>query len=83
MLPILKENEIVNSDALIATEKFKNHPPRYTEASLVKKLEEQEIGRPSTYASIISTIQKRNYVIKEDRPGVKREFREVKLDMKT
>lgn len=83
MLPILKENEIVNSDTLIATEKFKNHPPRYTEASLVKKLEEQEIGRPSTYASIISTIQKRNYVIKEDRPGVKREFREVKLDMKT
>jgi DNA topoisomerase-1 len=43
MLPLLNKDEIVNSDSFIATEKFKNHPPRYTEASLVKKLEEQEI----------------------------------------
>jgi DNA topoisomerase-1 len=43
MLPALQENEIITSESFIATEKFKNHPPRYTEASLVKKLEEQEI----------------------------------------
>jgi DNA topoisomerase-1 len=68
MLPLLKEGEKLTDQQIIATEKFKNHPPRYTEASLVKKLEEQGIGRPSTYAPTISTIQKRNYVVKEDRP---------------
>jgi DNA topoisomerase-1 len=44
---------------ILAGERFKNHPPRYTEASLVKKLEELGIGRPSTYAPTISTVQKR------------------------
>jgi DNA topoisomerase-1 len=68
MLPPLKEGEKLEDMKIVATEKFKNHPPRYTEASLVKKLEEQGIGRPSTYAPTISTIQKRNYVVKEDRP---------------
>lgn len=67
MLPKLVEGEMLENQLIKATEKFKNHPPRYTEASLVKKLEEQGIGRPSTYAPTISTIQKRNYVVKEDR----------------
>jgi DNA topoisomerase-1 len=78
-LPPLKEGEKVVDQIIKATEKFKNHPPRYTEASLVKKLEEQGIGRPSTYAPTISTIQKRNYVVKEDRPGKERGFKEYTL----
>ena len=82
MLPLLEKNDNLISNSFVATEKFKNHPPRYTEASLVKKLEEQEIWRPSTYASIISTIQKRNYVVKEDRPWNKRDYRELTLNMK-
>ena len=79
MLPPLKEGEQLEDQTIKATEKFKNHPPRYTEASLVKKLEEQGIGRPSTYAPTISTIQKRNYVVKEDRPGKERAFKEYTL----
>ncbi|MCF7834837.1 type I DNA topoisomerase [Candidatus Gracilibacteria bacterium] len=80
ILPKLTEGEILNPTQIIATQRFKNHPPRYTEASLVKKLEEQGIGRPSTYAPTISTIQKRGYVIKEDRPGEKREYIEFILE---
>jgi len=79
MLPALKEGEHLKDQIIKATEKFKNHPPRYTEASLVKKLEEQGIGRPSTYAPTISTIQKRNYIVKEDRPGKERVFIEYSL----
>ena len=76
MLPVLNKGDPVYSDTIYATEKFKQHPPRYTEASLVKKLEEQGIGRPSTYAPTISTILKREYVVKEDRPWKKRNYLE-------
>ncbi len=74
MLPSMKANDNLNYTEIKATQKFTYHPPRYTEAALVKKLEELGIGRPSTYAPTISTVQKRGYVVKEDRDGVKRNF---------
>ena len=74
MLPAMKVGEKMNYSNVSATEKFTHHPPRYTEASLVKKLEELGIGRPSTYAPTISTVQKRNYVVKEDREGKPRNY---------
>lgn len=74
MLPPMKVGEKLKYNEVTSTQRFTHHPPRYTEASLVKKLEELGIGRPSTYAPTISTIQKRNYVVKEDREGVKRGY---------
>lgn len=68
---------------MVAQEKFTQQPYRYTEATLVKKLEELGIGRPSTYAPIISTIQKREYVVKEDRPGFSRGFVQIVLKNNT
>ncbi len=82
LLPPLKKNQVLDLDFMEATERFTNHPPRFTEASLVKKLEELGIGRPSTYAPTISTIQKRTYVIKEDRDGKEREYDYLKLKSK-
>src|SRR6185312_8186827 len=64
---------------MTATETFSRHPPRYTEASLVKKLEELGIGRPSTYAPTISTVQKRGYVVKEERMGKERPYDVIRL----
>ncbi|MDP4282906.1 MAG: type I DNA topoisomerase [Bacteroidota bacterium] len=78
-LPPLSFNQQLDFEEMTATEKFTRHAARYTEASLVKKLEELGIGRPSTYAPTISTIVKRNYVEKRDKEGVQREVRIVKL----
>ncbi|MEI6185253.1 MAG: type I DNA topoisomerase, partial [Bacteroidota bacterium] len=74
VLPPLKVGEVLELREMMATEKFTRPAARYTEASLVKKLEELGIGRPSTYAPTISTIVKRNYVEKRDKEGVKRTY---------
>jgi DNA topoisomerase-1 len=79
MLPPLSVGQLLNLAEMKATERFARPQPRYTEASLVKKLEEKGIGRPSTYAPTISTILKRNYVVKEDREGVERAYVELTL----
>ncbi|HON18870.1 MAG TPA: type I DNA topoisomerase [Salinivirgaceae bacterium] len=80
MLPPIKIGQPLTALSIEALEKFSHHPPRYTEASLVKKLEDLGIGRPSTYAPTISTIIQRKYVIKADRPGEKREINHIKLE---
>jgi DNA topoisomerase-1 len=67
-------------NSMVASQRYTSPPPRYTEASLVKKLEELGIGRPSTYAPTISTIQNRGYVTREDRPGGKRQIRILTLE---
>ena len=69
LLPCLPEGTILTLELCEASQHYTQHPPRYTEASLVKKLEDLGIGRPSTYAPTISTILKREYIIKEDREG--------------
>jgi DNA topoisomerase-1 len=74
LLPPLAKGQELFLKELAATERFSRPPARYTEASLVKKLEELGIGRPSTYAPTISTIQNRGYVVKEDKDGKKRDF---------
>jgi DNA topoisomerase I len=79
MLPPLTVGQILDLNNMKARQTFTRNPPRYTEASLVKKLEELNIGRPSTYAPTISTVQKRGYVLKEDRPGVERKLQELTL----
>ncbi len=71
VIPPVKKGMPLYYNIITATQKFTTPPPRYTEASLVKKLEELGIGRPSTYAPTISTIQNRGYVSREDRPGRK------------
>ncbi len=79
MLPPLTIGQNLDLDLMKGTERFTRPPARYTEASLVKALEEKGIGRPSTYAPTISTIIKREYVVKEDREGRERTFREMIL----
>ncbi|MCM8569347.1 type I DNA topoisomerase [Gramella jeungdoensis] len=79
MLPALKENQPLNNEYITATERFTRPPYRYTEASLVKKLEELGIGRPSTYAPTISTIQTRNYIEKGSVDGTERNYVQFKL----
>ncbi len=79
MLPAMAINEVVTNNYLVATERFSRPPYRFTEASLVKKLEELGIGRPSTYAPTISTIQNRNYVEKGTVDGKERQYRLLTL----
>ena len=79
MLPPLTIGQQLPLNEMKATERFTRPLPRYTEASLVKKLEELGIGRPSTYAPTISTVLKRGYVEKRDKEGIRREFRVLKL----
>ena len=74
MLPPMHKGDVMTLRSLIATERFTQQPPRYTEASLVKKMEELGIGRPSTYAPTISTIQQREYVEKGEKPGTERSY---------
>jgi DNA topoisomerase-1 len=74
VLPPIRTGESLSLEEMTAEQRFTQQPPRYTEATLVKKLEELGIGRPSTYAPTISTIQKRGYVVKEDREGVMRSY---------
>lgn len=80
VLPPLKVGQDLKLEEIKASETFSRHPPRYTEASLVKKLEEMGIGRPSTYAPTISTVQKRGYVVKESRDGVERKYKVITLE---
>ena len=88
ILPAMKEGDELQRREIIATEKFSLAPARYTEASLVKKLEDLGIGRPSTYAPTISTIQQREYVVKGDKQGVERNYtvdslKGIKITQKT
>ena len=79
LLPLVKVGQALQPKQINALERFTQRPARYTEASLVKKLEELGIGRPSTYAPTISTIIARGYVIKEDRPGIERPYQSITL----
>jgi DNA topoisomerase-1 len=79
LLPPVKVGEKLNLNKLTATQKYTRPPARYTEASLVKKLEQLGIGRPSTYAPTIATIQKRGYVVKEDREGTTRNYKVIAM----
>lgn len=82
-LPPLAVKQVLDLKEMKATERFSRPAPRYTEASLVKKLEELGIGRPSTYAPTITTVQKRGYVEKRDKEGIKRDFRIMTLKADT
>jgi len=74
LLPPIQTGDTLEVTEIEASEKYTQKPPRYTEASLVKRLEELGIGRPSTYAPTITTIQNRGYIVKEDRPGIQRKY---------
>ena len=79
LLPPVKLHEVLSLKDIVATERFTQRPPRYTEASLVRRLEELGIGRPSTYAPTIQTIQNREYVMKGDKEGVERTYTIISL----
>lgn len=79
LLPDLSEGDSLELASFSARESFSRAKPRYTEASLVKKIEEMGIGRPSTFATMVSTVQDRNYVTKETREGFEREFELIEI----
>ncbi len=79
VLPPLTQNQALFLDTMTATERFSNPPARYSEPALVRKMEELGIGRPSTYAPTITTIQNRGYVVKENMPGKKRKYTALNL----
>jgi DNA topoisomerase-1 len=83
ILPPLAPGQVLDMREMKATERFSRAQPRFTEASLVKKLEELGIGRPSTYAPTISTILKRGYVEKRDKEGARRNYRQLTLTSNT
>ncbi|MBP5394197.1 MAG: type I DNA topoisomerase [Bacteroidaceae bacterium] len=78
-LPVMKVGETLSREQIVATQRFSQRPVRYNEASLVRKLEELGIGRPSTYATTITTIQQREYVEKGDKPGEERSYQTLTL----
>jgi DNA topoisomerase-1 len=79
LLPPVEMNEVLSLKDMVATERFTQRPSRYTEASLVHRLEELGIGRPSTYAPTIQTVQNREYVVKGDREGEERKYNMLTL----
>lgn len=78
-LPTIKKDDCPEAEEITATQRFSQHPPRYNEAGLVHKMEELGIGRPSTYAPIISTIQQRQYVTRGDKEGTERKYDVITL----
>ena len=80
IIPPIAVGEVLDYNKINATERFTHHPARFSEATLVKQLEENGIGRPSTYAPTISTVQKRGYVEKEEREGKKRNYQSLALE---
>lgn len=86
LLPPINKGDALNRIIINAIEQYTQHPPRYTEASLVKKMEALGIGRPSTYAPTITTIQNRGYVARESRDGIEKTIEQIELkdsDIKT
>ena len=79
LLPTVNVGDRLTAREIVATERFTQRPPRYTEAGLVHRMEELGIGRPSTYAPTIQTIQNREYVVRGDKPGEERKFRVLTL----
>ena len=80
LLPKLEKNSLLNIEKILCKQVFTKHPPRYSEASLIKKMEDSGIGRPSTFAETIRKIKEREYVIKEERDGKIINSNEIKLE---
>ena len=80
LLPKLEKNSLLNIEEILCKQVFTKHPPRYSEASLIKKMEDSGIGRPSTFAETIRKIKEREYVIKEERDGKIINSNEIKLE---